>query len=435
MLGCAAPDVATSKPVIGSTKQAENTTFYEIPFVTQGTKYDFMPDKTVALTFDDGPDWGCDSITDSKISDSYTYQVLDVLKEAKVPATFFINGNNYSDIDTEAEMQQIVQRIVTDGHDLGNHTWHHWSLGYQGQPNRQDPGTPDHDLSEAEIDDEISHVEKSVDKIFGGAGKVRLTMLRAPFGEPIQDLGAQEGGQAKVSTVEGVIAKHAVHVAWNMDDYDYALGCTGPAGGDPSTSCDDKTACGLMQIQSQLGGGNGVILMHSVQKQEVNSLPLTIKYLKDNGYKFWTVEQVICAKYGKYSAELIDGASDTKCNQSDPQPIERDLGTLPPIMTGDGDSGDGDAAGDGDKGSNGDGDKGSNGDGDKGSNGDGDKGSNGDGDGDGDSSNGDGDGSNSGTTKNSKGCSVDHRSSSDLGGVLALGLGLFFVTRRRREKR
>lgn len=63
--------------------------------------------KRVALTFDDGPD------------NYYTPKILDILKEKSVPATFFVVGY-------QARLFPIVlQRIVTEGHQLGNHTFSH----------------------------------------------------------------------------------------------------------------------------------------------------------------------------------------------------------------------------------------------------------------------------------------------------------------------
>ncbi|HZG78200.1 MAG TPA: polysaccharide deacetylase family protein [Paenibacillus sp.] len=64
------------------------------------------PVPTVYLTFDDGPS-------------KWTPQVLDVLKEYGVPATFFVLGK-------QAEAQEeTIRRIVSEGHALGNHTYDH----------------------------------------------------------------------------------------------------------------------------------------------------------------------------------------------------------------------------------------------------------------------------------------------------------------------
>lgn len=61
----------------------------------------------VALTFDDGP------------SSPYTEQILDLLRERGVTATFFLCGKNVE------RYPEIARRIVAEGHTIGNHTYSH----------------------------------------------------------------------------------------------------------------------------------------------------------------------------------------------------------------------------------------------------------------------------------------------------------------------
>ncbi|MGE6629220.1 polysaccharide deacetylase family protein [Bacillus sp. NPDC077027] len=63
--------------------------------------------KKIALTFDDGP------------HPVYTNLILDVLKEHGVDATFFAVGSRIQAYPT------IAQRLVDEGHELGNHTMNH----------------------------------------------------------------------------------------------------------------------------------------------------------------------------------------------------------------------------------------------------------------------------------------------------------------------
>jgi peptidoglycan/xylan/chitin deacetylase (PgdA/CDA1 family) len=62
--------------------------------------------KTVALTFDDGPG-------------ASTGQILKILRQFKVPATFFNIGEN------EAARKPLVREEIKDGFVVGNHTWDH----------------------------------------------------------------------------------------------------------------------------------------------------------------------------------------------------------------------------------------------------------------------------------------------------------------------
>nr|AAS91747.1 NodB [Rhizobium sp. SIN-1] len=66
--------------------------------------------RSVYLTFDDGPNPYC------------TPDILDVLAERRVTATFFVIGA-YA-----ADQPELVQRIVAEGHEVGNHTMTHLDL-------------------------------------------------------------------------------------------------------------------------------------------------------------------------------------------------------------------------------------------------------------------------------------------------------------------
>ena len=68
--------------------------------------------RIVALTYDDGP------------SPRYTNQLLDVLAKHNVKATFFMIGNR---IERHPE---TVNRVITEGHQVGNHTYSHPVLGF-----------------------------------------------------------------------------------------------------------------------------------------------------------------------------------------------------------------------------------------------------------------------------------------------------------------
>ncbi len=63
-------------------------------------------DKQIALTFDDGPS-------------ENTKEVLDILKKHQIKATFFLIGSKVE------SQQELVKRLVEEGHEVGNHTYHH----------------------------------------------------------------------------------------------------------------------------------------------------------------------------------------------------------------------------------------------------------------------------------------------------------------------
>ncbi|MDX8051960.1 bifunctional polysaccharide deacetylase/glycosyltransferase family 2 protein [Lentzea sp. BCCO 10_0798] len=72
------------------------------------------PDRTVVLTFDDGPD------------PEWTPKVLDVLRRNEVKATFFVTGAN------AAQHQDVLERVHAEGHEVGLHTFTHVDLGKVG---------------------------------------------------------------------------------------------------------------------------------------------------------------------------------------------------------------------------------------------------------------------------------------------------------------
>ena len=61
----------------------------------------------ITLTFDDGP------------HPEYTPRVLDALGEAGICGTFFVIGQQVR------QYPSLVQRMVNEGHEIGNHTWSH----------------------------------------------------------------------------------------------------------------------------------------------------------------------------------------------------------------------------------------------------------------------------------------------------------------------
>jgi peptidoglycan/xylan/chitin deacetylase (PgdA/CDA1 family) len=74
-------------------------------------------EKMVALTFDDGPD------------PTQTPKVLDVLKKHNIPATFFCIGSQIKG------KEEIVRRMVSEGHTIGNHAWSHtWKFPFYSFP-------------------------------------------------------------------------------------------------------------------------------------------------------------------------------------------------------------------------------------------------------------------------------------------------------------
>lgn len=101
--------------------------------------------RSVVLTFDDGP------------APPFTGQILDILAEHKISATFFLCGKNVE------RHPEIARRIVRDGHTIGNHTYSHPFLF--GRRRRFIAG-------------EIDRAQEAIERITG----VRPTLFRPPYG-------------------------------------------------------------------------------------------------------------------------------------------------------------------------------------------------------------------------------------------------------------
>jgi cellulose synthase/poly-beta-1,6-N-acetylglucosamine synthase-like glycosyltransferase/peptidoglycan/xylan/chitin deacetylase (PgdA/CDA1 family)/spore germination protein YaaH len=98
----------------------------------------------VALTFDDGPD------------PTWTPMVLDILKKYNVKATFFLVGSQAE------QYPDLVQRIVAEGHLVGNHTYTHANLSL---------------LSPEQIQIELNATQRLIESITGRS----TTLFRPPY--------------------------------------------------------------------------------------------------------------------------------------------------------------------------------------------------------------------------------------------------------------
>lgn len=102
--------------------------------------------RVVALTYDDGP------------NPPYTDELLSVLREEGVHATFFVVGR------AVAAYPDVVRREVRDGDAIGNHTWSHEHLVLDGQSGLR------------------RTLERTDRAIFEAAG-VHTRIMRPPFGD------------------------------------------------------------------------------------------------------------------------------------------------------------------------------------------------------------------------------------------------------------
>ena len=189
---------------------------------------------TVYLTFDDGPS-------------AHTPEVLDILREEGVPATFFVLGK-------EAERRpDTVRRIVEEGHSIGNHTYDHdyrklYANGF------------------GEFWDQVQQTSAILQKIAGAETR----LLRAPGGT-YTNFDASYFyylDQAGYSLYD-----------WNVDSGD-ALRKNVPA---------EEIVRGATRLPGGKADGRPlIVLLHDGHghAETVKALPDIIRFYKENGYEF-----------------------------------------------------------------------------------------------------------------------------------------------------
>src|SRR6202163_2792575 len=116
----------------------------------------------IALSFDDGPDR------------EFTPQILDILKQKKAPATFFVIGSAANDD------LGLIRREYDEGHEIGNHTYTHprWN-----------------EISRTQIDVELNVTERLLNSTLG----VKTLLFRPPYGIDHQPETADEVAELPIA--------------------------------------------------------------------------------------------------------------------------------------------------------------------------------------------------------------------------------------------
>lgn len=193
-------------------------------------------EKTVYLTFDDGP------------AGKVTKDILDILKKESVPATFFIIGNQIKG------QEDLIRRMDTEGHAIGLHSMSHNKNSLY--------------RSNDEFLKEMLETQEKINSILG----IKPNILRFPFG--------CNNNCYKISqSMVDLLHKNNLKIYdWNTDSGDGAH-----PGASPSSF-----------IRNSKSNKNYVILlMHCayMSKNTVKALPSIIKYYKENGYKFKLIDE------------------------------------------------------------------------------------------------------------------------------------------------
>ena len=191
-------------------------------------------EKIVALTFDDGP------------HPRTTAEILDVLKEYGVRATFFNVGEN------AVKRPELTAREAAEGHEIGNHTFSHINI----KP-----------LSPEKVKKQILDTETAVTD----AANVKTTLFRPPEGR------IGEAGERVAEELGYTV------VLWSVDTRDWT----------------HRTAYAIAKTVTDNVKDGDVILCHdfiSGESHTAEALRIFIPKLLEEGYEFVTVSELISKK-------------------------------------------------------------------------------------------------------------------------------------------
>lgn len=183
----------------------------------------------VAMTFDDGP------------HPNLTPQLLDMLRVRGIRATFFVIGRN------AARYPQILQRMVAEGHEIGNHTWSHPSL---------------YGHSDASV---LSQIDRTNRAVYDAVGRPPVTM-RPPYGN-LYD-------RQRLMLYE---ARSMPTVLWSVDPLDWQR---------PGSAVVSQRIIGNCH-------SGAVILAHDILSATVRAMPSALDGVTGRGFRFVTISELI----------------------------------------------------------------------------------------------------------------------------------------------
>ncbi len=197
----------------------------------------------VALTFDDGPD------------PQWTPQILSILKAKKVPATFFVIGQN------ALAHPFLLSQIISDGSEVGSHTFTHPNLALAS------PKT-------AQL--ELNATRRLVEAYTGRS----LRLFRAPYFSDAEASTADELAAALIAQKNGY-----TNIGLHVDPHDWK-----------QQSADSISKSTIAQIESATPENTQqIVLLHDGggdRSQTLAALPQIIDQLQAKGYKFVAVSEL-----------------------------------------------------------------------------------------------------------------------------------------------
>ena len=186
--------------------------------------HDFLQDKEVILTFDDGPQ--------AKLTD----RVLEALKKHCTKATFFSVGK------MALGLPEIIRRVHAAGHTVGSHTWSHRNLS-----------------SKKYRKVAVEEIEKGVSAVKRAVGKPIAPFFRFPF--------LRDNKEALA-----YLAKRNIGIfSMDVDSFDFKFRSPKKLANKVIAKLKDK--------------GKGILLLHDIQPVTAKATLLILDKLKAEGFK------------------------------------------------------------------------------------------------------------------------------------------------------
>ena len=225
--------------------------FLEFPSPYVITRYGGIKYK-IALTFDDGPD------------PAYTPAILDALRDAHAPATFFVVGLNGE------QYPGLLKRELNEGHEIGNHTFTHPNVAT---------------ISDTQFSLELKATQFLFESILGRSTR----LFRPPFAED-----SEPNSPDEVHPLELVSSYNYFAIGmqidpkdWKNPDSEYIVRQT--------VSLAEQLAVKPAEPGKEGVKGN-VVLLHDSggdRSQTVKALPLLIAALRERGFELVTVSDLM----------------------------------------------------------------------------------------------------------------------------------------------
>jgi peptidoglycan-N-acetylglucosamine deacetylase len=261
-----------------------------------------LPERIAYLTFDDGPS-------------EWTPAILEILQQQGILATFFITARQlkgpaglhtrFTDAHGDRRsLQEVLATTLAQGHALGNLTADNLDLATLGSAE----AACQFDANERAINAALSEQ---------GVAPRPITLLRPPFGSPWYSERSLPDPSAEQARIAALLAPRGVNVLWNIDSTDareWAQGESFSSTADPyppptaeAPSYDDKVARILTSVldDPRIARGEGaIIVLHDTHNTTRDALPALIAGLRDAGYEFGSVEDLVVSRWQTTSDEL-----------------------------------------------------------------------------------------------------------------------------------